>query len=327
MTTPLDEVFAAERPFLWGLAYRLTGNAADADDVVQEAFVRALARPPARTDLPWRPWLVRVALNLGRDLLRRRRRREYPGLWLPVPVPMGEAEPPAFDPPGEGGSPHARYDLLESVSFAFLLALETLTPSQRAVLLLREVLDYSVRETAKVLRITEANVKTTHLRARRAMRNYDRNRLGRSSTAREKEALERFLDCLARGDSAGLEGLLAADVVGMGDGGGVYAASPRPLVGREAVMRLYLGTSRRLSAAVRVDFATLNHRPALVVDTPGAPAGRAPRSVLLVHVDADGRIARLYSVLAPAKLEALASDSRISARPARSRTRGQSTPS
>ncbi|HEY6546340.1 MAG TPA: sigma-70 family RNA polymerase sigma factor [Vicinamibacteria bacterium] len=305
MAAPLEAVFAAERGFLWGLAYRLTGNAADADDVVQEAFVRALARPPARTDLPWRPWLVRVTMNLARDALRRRRRHGYPGQWLPSPVPSDEGEPPAFDPPGEAGSPHARYDLVESVSFAFLLALEALTPAQRAVLLLRDVLDYSVKEAARSLRMTEVNVKTTHLRARRAMAGYDRGRPGRSSSAAEKAALERFIQCLAQGDASALEELLAEDVVGLGDGGGVYAASPRPLLGREAVLRLYLGTSRRLAAAVRITPRSLNHRPALVIETPGAPPGWAPRSAMLVQVDASGRITHIYSVLSPAKLGAL----------------------
>src|SRR6185295_3737443 len=79
----LEAVFAEHRPFLWSLCYRLCGDAAD---VVQETFVRALQHPPRRTDAPWRPWLVKVALNLGRDLLRRRRRRGYVGPWLPAPV-------------------------------------------------------------------------------------------------------------------------------------------------------------------------------------------------------------------------------------------------
>src|SRR5262245_56378130 len=89
--------YTAHRAFLWGLCYRLTGSAADAEDLVQETFVRALARPPARRDLPWRPWLVQVALNLGRDLLRRRRRRRYEGPWLPSPIET-EDLPPAFEP-------------------------------------------------------------------------------------------------------------------------------------------------------------------------------------------------------------------------------------
>src|SRR5262249_59509545 len=123
--------FRANERFLWGLCYRMTGCAADADDLVQDTFVRVLARPP-RMDDPLRPWLVRVAMNLGRDLLRRRRRRPYVGPWLPSPIETGDEEsPPSFEPTLEGGlTTEGRYDLLESVSFAFLVALEALTPQQ-----------------------------------------------------------------------------------------------------------------------------------------------------------------------------------------------------
>jgi RNA polymerase sigma-70 factor (ECF subfamily) len=165
--TAYAETLETDRRLLWGLCYRMTGNAADADDLVQETFVRALERPPRRTDEPMRPWLVRVAMNLSRDLLRRRRRRDYAGPWLPSPVETDEESLPSYEPaaPSED-SPAARYDLLESLSFAFLLALEALTPQQRAVLLLRDVFDYSTAETAAALDLTEANVKVTLLRAR-----------------------------------------------------------------------------------------------------------------------------------------------------------------
>jgi len=154
---------------------------ADADDLVQETFVHAMERPPARLEEPWRPWLVRVALNLGRDLLRRRKRRAYVGPWLPSPIDTGdEASPPSHEPTfAEGMSTEGRYDMLESVSFAFLIALEALSPRQRAILLLRDVFDYSVQETAVVLDLSEANVKTSHHRARRTMRSSLGLRLGR----------------------------------------------------------------------------------------------------------------------------------------------------
>src|SRR6185436_15707102 len=174
----LEQSFKDDERFLWGLCYRLTGSAADADDLVQETFVRALERPPRDQTEPLRPWLVRVAMNLGRDLLRRRKRRSYVGPWLPSPIETADEEaPPAHEPTIDGRlTTEGRYDLLESVSFAFLLALEALTPQQRAVLLLMDVFDYSVREAARALTMSEPNVKTTHHRARRVMARYDDTR-------------------------------------------------------------------------------------------------------------------------------------------------------
>jgi RNA polymerase sigma-70 factor (ECF subfamily) len=140
----------------------MTGNAADADDAVQETFVRVIEKPPPKLDQPLRPWLIRVAINLCRDILRRRR-RNYIGPWLPSPIPTAASDdPPSYEPrQPDDESPGARYELIESISFAFLLALEALTPMQRAVLLLRDVFDYSTAETAVAMDITEANVKTT----------------------------------------------------------------------------------------------------------------------------------------------------------------------
>ncbi|HEV3142185.1 MAG TPA: sigma-70 family RNA polymerase sigma factor, partial [Vicinamibacterales bacterium] len=103
MTLNLEALYAEHRQFLWGVSYRMTGSAADADDVVQDTFVRAMQRPPRRTEDPLRPWLVKVALNLSRDLLRRRRRREYVGPWLPSPIDTGdEAAPPSHEPAVDG---------------------------------------------------------------------------------------------------------------------------------------------------------------------------------------------------------------------------------
>src|SRR5690242_19315982 len=179
MTLPFEQLFVEHRRFLWGVSYRMTGSAADADDIVQDTLVRAIERPPQRTDEPVRPWLVKVALNLSRDVLRRRKRREYVGPWLPSPIDTSdESAPPSHEPSVDGRETlEARYDLLESVSIAFLVALEQLTPRQRAVLLLRDVFDYSVKETADALDLSEANVKTTHHRARNVMATYDRERI------------------------------------------------------------------------------------------------------------------------------------------------------
>lgn len=309
MTTAVyASVFEAERRHLWGLCYRMTGNAADADELVQDTFVRALERPPARTDGPWRPWLVRVAMNLARDLLRHRRRSPYRGTWLPSPVETAEDQaPPAYEiPAGSGNATEGRYELLESVSFAFLLALEALTPSQRAVLLLRDVFDYSVRETADALGMSEPNVKVTHHRARRAMTAYDRRRCvpTRDLHARTRQALERFLMALASQDTAAMEALLADDVRALSDGG-EYAAAHRPVLGRDRVMRLFFGLNRRLGPQAGSSVRTLNGLPALLIDFGVRRPREAPRGVLRLDVGADGRVTAVHAVLASRKLTAV----------------------
>ena len=306
--TAYAETLENDRRLLWGLCYRMTGNAADADDLVQETFVRALERPPRRTDEPLRPWLVRVAMNLSRDLLRRRRRRDYTGPWLPSPVPTDEESLPSFEPvaPSEA-SPAARYDLLESVSFAFLLALEALTPQQRAVLLLRDVFDYSTAETAQALDMTEASVKVTLLRARRRMKDYDRQRADFSPDRREatRRALEQFLLYLNSRDAAGLEQLLAADVVTVSDGGGEVQAAMQPIRGRDKLLRLIAALNAKLRGTPRVVWKELNGLPAVIFEDVDSTATRATRYTVQIELDDAGRIRRLDSVLAPSKLTAV----------------------
>ncbi len=306
--TDYQAVFRAEERFLWGLCYRLTGSAADADDLVQETFVRAIERPPARTDVPWRPWLVRVALNLGRDLLRRRRRARYDGPWLPAPIDTGaDASPPAYEPEVAGlGTTEGRYDLLESVTFAFLLALEALTPTQRAVLLLRDVFDYSAAQVADALDLSVANVRTSHHRARRAMAAYDRDRCRptRALQAETRAALDRLIACLATQDMAGMEALLTADVRALSDGGGEFHAARKPLLGVRRVATFYTRLAAR-RPAVALDVRMLNGLPAVVMRFAGGLAREAERVVLRVDVGADGRIRAIDTVLATRKLAGL----------------------
>jgi RNA polymerase sigma factor (sigma-70 family) len=307
--TAVEHAFRAEERFLWGLCYRLVGCAADADDIVQETFARALADPPPRLDQPLKPWLVRVALNLGRDLLRRRRRRAYVGPWLPSPIETGDEESPAsYEPVFEGGrSTEGRYDLVESVSFAFLVALEALTPQRRAVLLLRDVFDYSVRETADALGLSEPNVKTTHHRARRVMQDYDRERMPptRALQERTREALMGFVTALAGGDVAAVEALLARGVRAVNDGGGEYFAARVPIVGAGRVAKFHLNISRRRAPDARFAVRMVNGLPALVGTFHDDRRREPPRMVLRCEIDREGRIARLYSVLASRKLTAV----------------------
>ena len=308
MTLPLAELYAEHRPFLWGLCYRMLGSAADAEDVVQDTFVRAIERPPQRMDAPIRPWLVQVALNRSRDLLRRRRHRSYVGPWLPSPIDTGDqAAPPAHEPVVDGvRTLEGRYDLLESVSFAFLLALEALTPSQRAVLLLRDVFDYSVQETADALDMTPANVKTTHHRARRAMDAYDRTRRIPTADVQQttRATLAAFLQCLQQHDVRGVEALLSDQVRSMTDGGGEFQAALRTIIGRDKVTRFYVAVAETASD-VQVRMPTLNGSPGVFATVPSATGRQAPRFTLTIDVDADGKITCVYVVSATRKLTAL----------------------
>ncbi|HMV47337.1 MAG TPA: sigma-70 family RNA polymerase sigma factor [Blastocatellia bacterium] len=308
-TALIEDLFKDHERFLWGLCYRMTGNAADADDLVQEAFVRAISSPPARLDEPLRPWLVQVAMNLSRDLLRRRKRQAYEGPWLPSPIETGdEASPPGREAADEQANPAARYDLLESVSFAFLLALEALTPAQRAVLLLRDVFDYSVKETAEALLMTESNVKTTHHRARQAMNRYDQSRISPSNElqAQTRRAMEAFLVCLSRHDVAGIESLLAIDVRQLSDGGGEYAAARLPVIGREKVALFNSRIARlRESAEMKFAWRMFNGTPAVIFEFTGVTESYAPRVLTLCELNGEGRISRLYNVLATRKLTAV----------------------
>jgi RNA polymerase sigma-70 factor (ECF subfamily) len=299
----LEELFRARERLLWGLCYRLTGCAADADDIVQETFARAVERLPAQESLP-RAWLVRVAVNLSLDVLRRRRRRGYTGSWLPSPVDSAALQTELLD---EGHSPEARYERLESVSYAFLLALEALTPRQRAALLLRDVFDYSAREAAVVLGMSEENVRITHLRARRAMAAYDRRRRRpkRALEEQTRRALGQFVRCLLAQDAAGLEALLAESVRTVTDGGGVYTALHGPLVGRAKVLQLHLRVARRRAPGTRVHPVSLNGLPAVLIEYGSAARREAPRAALRCELDEEGRIAELHVVLAPRKLTAV----------------------
>ncbi|HSE17241.1 MAG TPA: sigma-70 family RNA polymerase sigma factor [Pyrinomonadaceae bacterium] len=302
------QTFDEHKRFLWGMCYRMTGSAADADDIVQDTFVRALEKPPADTKSPLRPWLIKVAMNLSRDQLRRRRRREYFGPWLPSPVPTDGDDGFEFDQPAAiDSSPVTRYDLVESVSMAFLLALEALTPAQRAVLILRDVFDYSTNETADALEMSEANIKVTLHRARRTMHSYDKSRVSNfSKRARElRETLQRFLSRLAAGDVQALKEMLAADVVLVSDGGGEVNALPEPVSGADRIVRLIsklYDANRHVTSTI---LRMVNGEPAILIDRSHVKPGHATFFTMHCELDGSFRIRRFNFVFAPSKLAAV----------------------
>ena len=302
------QTFDECKGFLWGMCYRMTGSAADADDIVQDTFVRALEKPPTDTESPLRPWLVKVAMNLSRDQLRRRRRREYFGPWLPSPVLTESDDGFVLDQRAVTEStPVTRYDLMESVSMAFLLALEALTPAQRAVLILRDVFDYSTYETAEALEMSEANIKVTLHRARRTMDSYDKNRVSNFSrrAGELRDILQRFLSLLNTGDVQGLKKMLAADVVLVSDGGGEVNALAEPIYGREKVLRLIEKLYEANRDVTTISLQNVNGEPAVFIDRSRVRPGHASFFTMHCDLDKDSQIRQFNFVFAPSKLAAL----------------------
>jgi RNA polymerase sigma-70 factor (ECF subfamily) len=308
----LTRWFDEHRSVLWGLSYRITGSAADADDVLQETFVSAWKHAPEQLDDP-RRWLMRVAVNASRDVLRRRKPRSYIGPWLPTPIDTSNDDvPPSYEPIVEGQTLEGRYDLLESASLAFLQAIDVLTPTQRAVLLLRDVFDYSASEVGAVLEMSEGNVRQIHHRARSAMKAYDRRRATptASNRARTDKALHRFLALLTEGDVHGIEQMLTDDVKATTDGGGEFTASLIPIVGAVAVARFFARLAASRDGRVTVAVRSINLFPTAVLEFE-APKGRRPRRLALsVDVDASGLIAAVRVIASSEKLAHLASTRR-----------------
>ena len=309
MERPGEEAGAlleGHRASLWRLAYQLTASPAEAEDIVQETLARALERWPPTDPATLRAWLVRVATNLGVDALRRRRRAAYVGPWLPGPIQTDALEQFAGTPAASDdyAEPEARYALRESVSYAFLVALEALTPRQRSVLLLRDVLGYSARETAQALATSESNVRIAHHRARRALADYDEEHRRPSSDPSEAtlRALSTFMSCLLSGDAAGLEKVIAESAVVITDGGGRYNASRLPLFGRERAIRFHLRIAARRGPYAVPEPCTVNGLPAVLVRFHDGKKGAAPAALLRCDVARDGRIAAIQWILVPEKI-------------------------
>jgi RNA polymerase sigma factor (sigma-70 family) len=301
----LRKEFAQHRQFLFGLCYRMTGSAADAEDLVQDTFERALRNPPADGERSLRPWLARVAVNLSCDQLRRRKAAPYRGTWLPEPVPTERLELGARERGAD-----ARYDLLESATFAFLLALEALNPAQRAVLLLRDVFDYSVRETAEALELSEPNVKTTLHRARQAMASYDAERCLPTPALRKRteRALRRFMTHLAMDNVRAIEALLREDVVALNDAGDKFIAARKPIVGRRKVAIFHRKITRFLQIQddnPRLALCDLNGMPAVLFQFEPTRSDVSPRDVIRIELDKHGKIKQLHTIVSPDKLRAV----------------------
>lgn len=294
VTLTHESSFAQHRPLLWKLCYRMTGCAADADDLVQDTFARFLERPPLDQARDMKPWLVQVAMNLSRDQLRRRKRQAYLGPWLPSPI---ETEGYA-----RKIQPEARYSELESVTMAFLIALEALSSSQRAVLILRDVLGYSVEETASALELTASNVKTTHHRARATLESYAETRIPPDAKlqARTQTALSQFMIHLLLGNNDALEAMLAEDACARNDGAGEFFAARVPVTGSDRIIMFHRKVQRALPPLFAV--REINGLPAIVGQYTVPQKGAADRFVFTVGLNAAGKLSRLDTIVATRKL-------------------------
>jgi RNA polymerase sigma-70 factor (TIGR02957 family) len=281
--TALDE-FQEQRHRLFGIAYRMLGSATDAEDVLQDAWLRWQGVDRAQVADP-AAFLARTVTNLCLTALTsaRARREVYVGPWLPEPVLTGDGDLGPLDDAVQQ----------ESVSFALLVLLERLSPAERAAYVLREAFAYSPREVAELIGTTEANVRQLHSRARRHVAVTQARDVG---AAQWQELIARFLVAARDGDLAGLEALLAADVVSRADGGGIINAARRPVQGRENVARYVAGLVRRFQGASLPVFVEVNGAPAVALTD-----GGSLRGVLVLHTDGE-YLTALDLVVNPEKL-------------------------
>jgi RNA polymerase sigma-70 factor (ECF subfamily) len=273
--------FQELRPILFGLAYRMLGIRADAEDVVQDAYLRWRTASPDEVRLP-KSYLTTVVARLALDGLKaaHHQRETYVGPWLAEPL----VEPVGTKP----------VEMAESLSLAFLHLLESLSPVQRVGFLLREVFDASYQEVATALNTSESNSRQIVARARKHIQ--ERRPRFEVDPSRQSAVLGEFLSACSTGDPSRLTALLSNDAVLFSDGGGKASAALNPIVGADRVVRFLIGIGRKIPA-LSVEFAEVNGSVgALLRD-----AGR-PYSVLVLDLTAEGLIANLYLVTNPDKL-------------------------
>lgn len=283
----MTEIFNEHRGHVFGIAYRMLGSVAEADDMVQETWLRWQKQDPAEIESP-KAWLISTVTRLCIDQLRsaRRQREQYYGVWLPEPL----VEPTV-------PSPADAAVLADSLTMAFMLMLETLSPVERAVFLLREVFDYDYVDIAPIVGKSESNCRQI---VRRAKAQLIATPPAPPPNEQAHRIVEQFLEATASGEVSDLLALLAEDATLYSDGGGRVAAAGRPIHSADHISRFFVGIRDRRPAETMVRHVQINGRPGVLMSSGG-------QIYNAVSFDLDGeRVRNIYIVRNPEKLRHLA---------------------
>src|SRR5215472_11723667 len=277
--------FEHYRVLLFSIAYRMTGSASDAEDLVQETYLRYQARISEEI-VSLKAYLTTIITHLTLDYLKSARltREQYLGTWLPEPILTS----------GDGEFPQAALEQQESLSLAFLRLLETLSPPERAVFLLHEVFDYPFSEIGMMLSKSTANCRQIYHRARQALQ--DKRTRFAPEPQRQRQLLLSFLSANQAGNMAALTSLLVESAISWSDGGGKVQTNLKPLYGQQAVARFWLSVMRKTPRPLTFTLAEINGSPAILCWDEDSLAG-----VISLSYSAVG-IREIYALLNPEKL-------------------------
>jgi RNA polymerase sigma-70 factor (ECF subfamily) len=273
--------FSSVRPRLFGIAYRMLGSAAEADDLVQDVWLRwQVTNRSVVQDAPayLATTTTRLAINVAQSA--RSRREAYVGTWLPEPVDTS-------------ADPRLGAERGEALELAVLLLLEKLSPTERAAYILREAFDYSYEQIAAVVQLSEENARQLVSRARKHITDGRRKPV---SSAEQRRLLDVFITAARKGDLPALEGLLASDVVSYSDGGGRVRAAQKPVMGRDRVAKFISAVSGHFWAGVTVSFVEANGQGCMVISRDGD-------AVALATIDASEQgVDQIMWFMRPSKL-------------------------
>jgi DNA-directed RNA polymerase specialized sigma24 family protein len=292
------------RRFLWDFAYRATGTIADADSVLRECYPRAARHPSLDHESEARQFLTSGAPRVALEAFGQRKRRQYVGCWLPAPIETGNAASPGPRPTLTAGP---RFDIVESASMAFLIALEGLEARERILFVMCDALAFTVQDTAVALELTSATARTALQSARRKMLQYEGTHVPPTAEiqAHVASVLQEFLSHLQGYNLPALERTLTPDARAVFDSGGEFVAPSGRVSGSETVARLLARFAER-SGPINFSFRMLNGLPAALGHAKGRPRW-AKYFVLRVEIS-EGRVAAIHTILATPKLTAIRFD-------------------